>query len=69
MENLETRGVIKWAANCKVTGLVAADAATTKTAPRPKNLEQPQPKTHSKDICHQHKNHENELSATFSFKS
>ena len=30
MENLETRGVIKWAANCKVTGLVAADA-TTKT--------------------------------------
>ena len=31
MENLETRGVIKWAANCKVTGLVAAAAdATTK---------------------------------------
>ena len=37
MENLETRGVIKWAANCKVTGLVAADAATTKTNRAPKS--------------------------------
>ena len=42
--------------------------ATTKTN-RLKSGATATPKTHSKDICHQYKNHENELSATFSFKS